>query len=89
VTVFGSFGNSTCKRVLDLLEPGDLRLGQVVIESCSSQAWSEQWKCRWWKLFRYRGTMDGYSKADVGLYGNSKIWRQMRSGQKKSSVHRV
>jgi len=31
VTGFGSFGNSTCKRVLDLLEPGDLRLGQVVI----------------------------------------------------------
>jgi len=55
-------------RVLDLLEPGDLRLGQVVIESCSSQAWSEQWKCRWWKLFWYRG-MDGYSEA--GEYGNS------------------
>ena len=58
---------------------GDLRLGQVVIKSCSSQAWSEQWKWRWWKLFWYRG-MDGYSEA--GEYGNSKIWRQMRSGQK-------
>jgi len=32
VTEFGSFNNSTCKRVLDLLEPGDLRLGQVVIK---------------------------------------------------------
>jgi len=31
VTGFGSFDNSTCKRVLDLLEPSDLRLGQVVI----------------------------------------------------------
>jgi len=31
VTGFGSFDNSTCERVLDLLEPGDLRLGQVVI----------------------------------------------------------
>jgi len=31
VTGFGSFDNSTCKRVLDLLEPRDLRLGQVVI----------------------------------------------------------
>ena len=71
---FGSFDNSTCKRVLDLLEPGDLKLGQVVIESCSSRAWSEQWKWRWWKPFWYRG-MDGYSKADG--YGNSKIWRQM------------
>ena len=29
VTGFGSFDNSTCKRVL---EPGDLRLGQVVIK---------------------------------------------------------
>ena len=28
---FGSFDNSTCKRVLDLLKPGDLTLGQVVI----------------------------------------------------------
>jgi len=32
VTGFGSFDNSTCKRVLDLLEPGDLKLGQVVIQ---------------------------------------------------------
>ena len=32
MTGFGSFDNSTCKKVLDLLEPGDLRLGQVVIK---------------------------------------------------------
>jgi len=32
VTEFGSFDNSTCKRVLYLLEPRDLRLGQVVIK---------------------------------------------------------
>ena len=32
MTGFGSFDNSTCKRVQDLLEPGDLRLGQVVIK---------------------------------------------------------
>jgi len=32
VTEFGSFDNSTYKRVLDLLEPGDLTLGQVVIK---------------------------------------------------------
>jgi len=32
VTGFGSFDDSTCKRVLDLLEPGDLKLGQVVIK---------------------------------------------------------
>jgi len=32
VTGFGSFDNSTCKRVLDLLKPRDLRLGQVVIK---------------------------------------------------------
>jgi len=30
VTGFGSF--DTCERVLDLLEPRDLRLGQVVIK---------------------------------------------------------
>ena len=32
VTGFRSFDNSTCMRVLDLLEPGDLRFGQVVIK---------------------------------------------------------
>jgi len=32
VTGFGGFDNGTCKRVLDLLEPGDLRLGHVVIK---------------------------------------------------------
>ena len=32
MTGFGSFYDSTCKRVLDLLEPGDLTLGQVVIK---------------------------------------------------------
>ena len=32
VTGFGSFDNSTCKSVLDLLKQGDLRLGQVVIK---------------------------------------------------------
>jgi len=82
VTGFGSFDNSTCKRVLDLLEPGDLTLGQVVIKRVAvvklrmnnGSAW------RWWRLFWYRG-MDGYSEADG--YGNSKIWRQMRSGKKK------
>jgi len=32
VTGFGSVDNSTCKRVLNLLEPGGLRLGQVAIK---------------------------------------------------------
>ena len=32
MTEFGNFDNSTCKRVLDLLEPGDLTLRQVVIK---------------------------------------------------------
>ena len=32
MTEFGSFDNSTCKRVLDLLQSGDLTLGQVVIK---------------------------------------------------------
>ena len=75
MTGFRSFDNSTCKRVLDLLEPGDLRLGQVVIKRVAVV-----------KLGVNNGSgdgggMDGYSEA--GEYGNSKIWRQMRSGQKK------
>jgi len=32
VTAFRSFNNNTCKRVLDLLEAGDLRLREVVVE---------------------------------------------------------
>ena len=32
MTEFGSFDNSTCKTVLDLLKPGDLTFGQVVIK---------------------------------------------------------
>ena len=32
MTGFGSFDNGTYKRVLDLMEPGDLTLGQVVIK---------------------------------------------------------
>jgi len=32
VTGFGSIDNNTCKIVLDLLEPGYLRLGQIVIK---------------------------------------------------------
>ena len=32
MTGFGSFDNSTCKRVQDLLEPSDLKLGQVVMK---------------------------------------------------------
>jgi len=32
VTGFGSYDNSTCKRVLDQLEPGDLRFGELVIK---------------------------------------------------------
>ena len=32
MTEFGSFDNSTRKRVLDLLEPANLTLGQVVIK---------------------------------------------------------
>ena len=32
MTGFGSFDNSTCKRVLDLLEPGDLIKRVAVVE---------------------------------------------------------
>jgi len=51
----------------------------------SCQAWSEQWKWRWWKLFWNRG-VDGYSEA--GEYGNSKIWRQMSKAAQRSSRQR-
>jgi len=52
VTGFGSFDNSTCKRVLDLLEPGDLRLGQIVIKRVPVVKLgvnNGNWKLQWWK----------------------------------------
>jgi len=73
VTGFGSFDNSTCKRVLDLLEPGDLTLGQVAVVKLGVNSQSGDGG---WKLFWCRG-IDGYSEG--GEYGNSNIWRQMRS----------
>ena len=48
-------------------------------ESCSSQASSEKMEMAMVEAVFYRG-MDGYSKADE--CGNSKMWRQMRYGQK-------
>ena len=52
-------------------------------ESCSSQTCSEQWKWRWWRLF----WNEGCSEADI--YSNSRICRQMRSGQKRWGVHQT
>jgi len=71
MTEFGSFDNSTCKRVLDLLEPGDLRLGHVVIKRVAVvELGVNNGSGDGGSHFGYRG-MDGYSEA--GEYGNSKI----------------
>ena len=81
MTGFGSFDNSTCKRVLDLLEPGDLKLGQVVIKRVAVV-----------ELGVNNGSDDGGSCFGIKVWTDtvklanmviSKIWRQMRSGQKK------
>ena len=83
MTELGSFDNSTCKRVLDLLQPGDLILGQVeikrvaVVELGVNNGSGDGGGCFGIEVW----SMDGYSEADG--YGNSKIWRQMRSGRKK------
>ena len=59
-----------------MLELGDLRLGQIATEGVAVV-----------KLGVNNGSgdgMDGYSKADkYGKISNSKIWSQMRSGQKR------
>ena len=80
MTEFGSFDNSACKRVLDLLKPGDLTLGQVVIKRVAVV-----------ELGVNNGSGDGggcfgievWTDSEADGYGNSKIWRQMRSGGKK------
>ena len=82
MTEFWSFDNSRCKRVLDLLEPG----GQVVIKRVAvvelgvNNGSGDSGGCFGMEDTGYGG-MDGYIEADG--YGNSKIWRQMRSGRKK------
>ena len=78
---FGSFDNSTRKRVLDLLEPGGLRLQQVMIKRVAVVKLGVNNKSSDGGSFFWCRGMDGYSEA--GEYDNSKIWRQMRSGQKR------
>ena len=62
MTGCGSFDNSTCERVLNLLEQGDLRLGQVVIKRVAvvKLGVNNGSGDGAWKLFWYRG-MDGHS----------------------------
>jgi len=75
VTGFGNFDNSTCKRVLDLLEPGDLTLGQVVIKRVAVVM-----------LAVNNGSGDGgicFGIEVSNLTNNGNIWRQMRSGQNR------
>ena len=57
VTGFESLDNSTCKRVLDLLEPGDLRSGQVVIKRVAVV-----------KLGVNNGSGDGGSCFGIGVW---------------------
>jgi len=65
------------------LEPGDLRLGQVVIKRVAvvklgvNNGSGDGGSCFGIEVW----TVHGYNEA--GEYGNSKTWRQMRSGQKK------
>jgi len=85
VTGSGSFDNSTCKRVVDLLETGDLRLRQVVIKRVAvvELGVNNGSGC----LFGIDVWTDRAKLADE--YGNSRIWRQMRFGRKRSGVHRI
>jgi len=50
-------------RVLDLLEPVDMRLGQVVIKRVAVVMFGVNMKWQWWRLFRNQG-MDRHSEAD-------------------------
>ena len=53
MTEFGSFDNSTCKRVLDLLKPGDLTLGRKTDKRHERQAKDCKRRQRHW-LNKYR-----------------------------------
>jgi len=64
VTGFGSFDNSMCKRVLDLLEPGDLRLGQVVIKRVAVV-----------ELGVNSGSGDGGSRFGIEVWTIQRSWR--------------
>ena len=89
MTGFGSFDNSMCKRVLDLLEPGDLKLRQVVIKRVAVV-----------ELGVNNGSGDGGSCFGIEVWTDTAKLTdmvikarlgdmQMRSGQKKSGVHQI
>jgi len=79
------FDNSTCKKVLDLLEPGDLRLGQVMIKRVAVV-----------KLGVDNGSGDGGSCFGVEVWMDTAKLANVviavfgdRSGQKGGGFHRI
>ena len=66
MTGFGNFDNSMCKRVLDLLQPGDRRLGQVVIKRVAVV-----------KIGVNSGTGDGGSCSGIEVWMDAanRIWK--------------
>ena len=80
MTGFGSFDNSMRVAVVELEVNNGSGTGSTTARNLLCGKKFDV------KLFWYRGT-NGYSEADG--YGNSMIWRQMRSGQKKRGVHQI
>ena len=72
MTGFGSFDNSTCKRVLGLLEPGDMRLGQLVIKKVAVVKLGVNIGSGDGRDCFGIEVLDGYVEADE--YGNSRIY---------------
>ena len=79
VTGFGSFDNGTYKRVLDLLEPGDLTLGQVVIKRVAVV-----------KLGVNSGSGDGCSCFGIEVWTDTaKLTNMVIAGFEDSSTERT
>jgi len=79
VTGLGGLDNSICNKILDLLEVGYLRLGEIVIENYSNQVWSG------YEVAMVMAVLDGCSEVDE--CDNSRIWIQTISDQKRLRVY--
>ena len=71
MTGFVSFDNSTCERVLDLLEPGDLRLGQVVVKLGVNNGSGDGGSC-----FGIDVWTDTAKLADMVILETDEIWSE-------------
>ena len=91
MTEFGSFDNSTCKRVLDPLQPGDLTLGQVVIKRVAVvelgvnngiEVWTDTAKLTDMVIARFGDRCDLVGKSEVFIKYEAEVSSRVGGGER-------